>query len=139
MIRGSCLCGGIRFEAAEVPLLTYCHCTVCRKATGSAFATWAHVPPDKFRFTQGEELIQRGPDWTPGHSRSFCRRCGSTAPVFIPLLSDVSIAAGLLDDDPGVRPRLHVFTSSKVPWYEIQDSLPQFEKWVPGYEPKDLA
>jgi hypothetical protein len=44
--------------------------------------------------------------------------------------------AGLLDDDPDVRPRLHVFTSSKAPWWEIADDLPQHAKWVPGYEPK---
>ena len=43
---------------------------------------------------------------------------------------------GLLDDDPGVKPMLHVFTSSKAPWWEITDNLPQHEKWVPGYAPK---
>ena len=48
----------------------------------------------------------------------------------------MSVPAGLLDDDPGVRPLLHVFTSSKAPWWEIADDLPQFPKWVPGYEPK---
>jgi hypothetical protein len=48
----------------------------------------------------------------------------------------VSVPAGLLDSDPGVRPRLHVFTSSKAPWWEIDDDLPQHEKWVPGYAPK---
>jgi hypothetical protein len=42
----------------------------------------------------------------------------------------------LLDDDPVVRPRLHVFTSSRAPWWTIQDDLPQHDKWVPGYEPK---
>jgi hypothetical protein len=51
----------------------------------------------------------------------------------------VSIAAGLLDDDPIVRPSLHVFTGSLPSWWEIKDSLPKFEKWVPGYEPGDLA
>jgi hypothetical protein len=139
VIRGSCLCGGIQFEAEEVALLTHCHCSVCRKATGGAFGTWAHVPPEKFRFLRGQELVQRGPEWTAGHSRSFCRSCGSPAPTLVPHLSDVSIAAGLLDDDPIVRPSLHVFAGSKAPWWEIQDSLPQFEKWVPGYEPGDLC
>jgi hypothetical protein len=138
VIRGSCLCGGIQFEAEEVSLLTHCHCSVCRKATGAAFGTWAHVAPDKFRFLKGEELIQRGSEWMPGHARSFCRSCGSPAPVLVPHLSDVSIAAGLLDDDPMVRPSLHVFAGSRAPWWEIQDSLPKFERWVPGYQPEDL-
>jgi hypothetical protein len=51
-------------------------------------------------------------------------------------LTTVSIPAGLLDDDPGVRPKLHVFAGSKAPWWEITDGLPQHEKWVPGFAPK---
>jgi hypothetical protein len=49
----------------------------------------------------------------------------------------VSVPAGLLDDDPVVRPRLHVFTSSKAPWWEINDGLPQYSKYVPGYGPTE--
>ena len=48
----------------------------------------------------------------------------------------MSIPAGLLDDDPGVLPKLHVFAGSKAPWWEITDGLPQHEKWVPGFSPK---
>jgi hypothetical protein len=51
----------------------------------------------------------------------------------------VSIPAGLLDDDPGVRPLVHVFTSSKATWWDIADDLPKHEKWVPGFEPKRLT
>jgi hypothetical protein len=58
------------------------------------------------------------------------------APGQAPYLTIMSIPAGLLDEDPGVRPLLHVFTSSKAPWWDITDDLPQHEKWVPGYEPK---
>ena len=72
---------------------------------------------------------------TPGSFRAFCRVCGSLAPGQAPYLATVSVPAGLLEDDPGVRPRLHVFTSSKAPWWEIDDDLPRFPKWVPGYEP----
>jgi hypothetical protein len=59
--------------------------------------------------------------------------------VLVPHLSDVSLAAGLLDDNPMVRPSLHVFAGSKAPWWEIRDSLQRFEEWVPGYEPKELS
>jgi hypothetical protein len=45
------------------------------------------------------------------------------------------IPPGLLDDDPGVKPALHMFVGSKAPWWEITDDLPQFEEWVPGYGP----
>jgi hypothetical protein len=135
MIRGSCQCGGIRFEIDAVMSITHCHCSICRKVSGGAFASYAHVAADKFRFVSGEELIVRH-ETSPGSFRGFCRVCGSTAPGKAPYLSTISIPAGLLDDDPGVRPLLHTFVASKAPWHDITDDLRQFEKWVPGYAPR---
>jgi hypothetical protein len=135
MIRGSCLCGAIRFEIDKVRALTHCHCSNCRKLTGAAFATYAHVDADKFRFTGGEDMMVVY-ESAPGSFRQRCKVCGCLAPGKASYLPTVSIAAGLLDDDPGVRPRLHVFASSRAPWWVIQDDLPQHAKWVPGYEPK---
>jgi hypothetical protein len=72
-------------------------------------------------------------------TRAFCRVCGSKAPLR--LLGDtiVIVPAGILDDDPVARPVLHQFAGSKAPWWETSDSLPRFEKWVPGYEPEWAA
>jgi hypothetical protein len=80
-------------------------------------------------------LIERF-ESAPGSFRNFCRVCTSTVPGKATYLTTVSIPAGLFDDDPGVRPKLHVFVSSKVPWWEIADGLPQHDKWVPGYGPQ---
>jgi len=135
MIRGSCLCGAVRFEIDKVRALTHCHCANCRKLTGAAFATYAHVDADKFRFVAGEDSIVAY-ESAPGSFRYRCKTCGCLTPGKASYLPTVSIPAGLLDDDPDVRPRLHVFTSSRAPWWTIQDDLPQHEKWVPGYEPK---
>jgi len=135
MIRGSCICGAIRFEIEKVRALTHCHCTNCRKLTGASFATYAHVAKNRFRFTAGEDQIEQF-ESAPGSYRNRCKTCGCLAPGQAPYLETVSIPAGLLDDDPGVKPMLHVFTSSKAPWWDIQDGLPQHEKWVPGFEPK---
>jgi hypothetical protein len=139
MIKGSCVCGGIRFEIQKVTALTNCHCSVCRKATGASFATFAHVRADRFKLLSGVELINPGYEWMPGHARSFCGRCGSPAPKYLESTQMVSVPAGLLDDDPGIRVSMHVFTSSKVAWVELQDDLPKYEKWVPGFVPRDLA
>jgi hypothetical protein len=135
MVRGSCLCGGIRFQTDSVPLITTCHCSKCRKSRGSAFSVTACVPVESFRFLSGEELIQT---WEPPedtYAPSFCRVCGCSAPFAVPERGLVLVPAGLLDDDPGVRPALHMFVGSKAPWWEITDDAPQFETWVPGYEP----
>jgi hypothetical protein len=136
MIRGCCLCGGIRFEIDAARSLTHCHCKNCRKLSGAAFASYLHVDTDKFRFISGEELIQRF-ESAPGSFRNFCRVCSSTVPGKAAYLTTVSIPAGLLDGDPGVRPRLHVFVGSRAPWWEITDDLPQHDKWVPGHSPQE--
>ncbi|MEY9389195.1 hypothetical protein ABIF93_007452 [Bradyrhizobium japonicum] len=135
MVRGSCLCGVVRFEIDQVRALTHCHCANCRKLTGAAFATYAHVDADKFRFVSGEDMMVAY-ESAPGSFRHRCKTCGCLTPGKASYLPTVSIPAGLLDDDPDVRPRLHVFTSSRAPWWTIQDDLLQHEKWVPGYEPK---
>ena len=136
MIRGSCLCGAVRFEIDKVRALTTCHCVNCRKLSGSAFAVYAHVDAAKFRFLTGEELLI-GYESAPGSSRKRCRVCGCNAPGKAPYLPTVSVPAGLLDDDPVVRPMLHVFTRSRAPWWTITDDLPQHATWVPGYAPSD--
>jgi len=135
MVRGSCLCGGIQFEADRVPVITTCHCSKCRKSRGAAFSVTASVPLHEFRFLRGEDLIQCYQPPGDGYSPVFCRVCGSSAPLVVKERQLVLVPAGLLDDDPGVRPALHMFVGSKAPWWEITDDLPQFEEWVPGYGP----
>ena len=75
MIRGSCLCGAVRFEAEKVRSLTHCHCANCRKLTGAAFASYAHVDADKFRFVAGEDMTVRY-ESAPGSFRNRCKVCG---------------------------------------------------------------
>jgi hypothetical protein len=135
MIRGSCACGRVRFEIDAVRSMSHCHCITCRKLTGASFATYAHVEKGRFRWLGGQEQIHHY-ESAPGSSRAFCPACGSLVPGQAPYLETVSIPAGLLDDDPGVKPRLHVFASSKAPWWEIDDDLPQHERWAPGFAPK---
>jgi hypothetical protein len=136
MIRGSCACGAIRFEIDAVRSLTHCHCVNCRKLTGASFATYAHVGMSKFRWLGGHKRIRRY-ESAPGSFRGFCPTCGSLVPGQAPYLETMSVPAGLLDDDPGVKPRLHVFAASKAPWWEITDDLPRHARWVEGYAPKD--
>lgn len=139
MVRGSCLCGGIAFEADEVPLLTTCHCSKCRKSRGAAFSTTAAVPAAAFRFVRGEGLIEVYRPDPNGYTSHFCRTCGSSAPFAVEERKLVLVPAGLLDDDPGVKPALHMFVGSKAPWWEITDDAPRFDEWVPGYAPGDDA
>ena len=129
-LQGGCLCGAIRYEV-EGPLtdISHCHCSMCRRFHGAAFSTYAKADTAKFRWLKGQELLVAY-ETTPGIGWAFCRVCGSS--LGIP--SDgklASITLGTLDTDPGVRPGYHMFTGSKAPWYEITDTLPQFEAWPP--------
>ena len=136
MVGGSCLCGGVQFELTQVPLIVLCHCGICRKANGAPFESGAAVPVADFKLTTGEDLI-RIYESSPGVQRAFCRVCGSRAPSMSRDGDVYFVPAGLLDDDPGVKPALHMFVGSKAPWWDITDDLPQFEKWMPGYAPDD--
>ena len=139
MLEGGCLCGGVRYRiGGKLGPAIYCHCNECRRASGSAFAANAPVRLRYFEIATGAELI-REYESSPGKFRAFCSRCGS--PLYSRVDSDperVRLRLGLLDDDPGKRPLFHVFVRSKAPWFEIADSLPQFET-VPPAQPDPAA
>ncbi len=130
MLKGKCLCEGVRIEidAALGPVIA-CHCSQCRRSTGSAFNANASVPADRFRIVAGEELIGRFSQ-SPGAYRAFCSRCGS--PLYgrsdaYPTI--VRIRLGTLEDTQGARPIAHIFTGSKADWFDIADNVEQFEEW----------
>jgi hypothetical protein len=98
---------------------------MCRKAHGAAFGTYARVETPDFRLLSGDAEVgsyQSSPDVR----RTFCKRCGSTLQFMRLSKPDhFWLALGTLDDDPGVRPSLHIYVDSKAPWFEITDGLPQ--------------
>ena len=137
-LRGSCLCGGVRYEITG-PLVTpcNCHCSMCRKQHGAAFRSRARVRVTDFNWIQGEDLVKFY-ESSPGTHRGFCSVCGSPVVNRVDTKSVsggfnvegasamLGIDLGTLDDDPGVGPEFHVFVADKVPWFKITDDLPQF-------------
>lgn len=133
MIRGGCLCGAIRFEVARfVGPFELCHCSRCRKASGSAFTAMIGVRAEDCSWISGRDAIQRfeAPvlKHPPGFRTAFCGHCGSPMPIFDEADEWFEIAAGVLDADPILRPDRHIFIECGSPWYEIVDDLPQFTK-----------
>ena len=132
MLAGSCLCGGVRYEI-NGPLrgALNCYCRMCQKAHGAAFRSRAGVKATDFRWTRGESLIS----WyetSPGNHRGFCSVCGTKLLSRFDFDTTVyGLPLGALDDDPGVKPKRHVFVAYKAPWVEITDNLPQHEE-LPG-------
>lgn len=132
MYTGGCLCGAIRFEIlGPIRNVIHCHCSMCRKAQGGAFATNGIVRATDFRLLSGAENLN-GYEATPGEVRHFCRICGS------PVMSrsderpdQIRLRLGSIESDIEERPGAHVFVSSKANWDVICDSLPQYDSYEP--------
>jgi hypothetical protein len=124
---GSCLCGDVRYAiSGNIGIFQYCHCSRCRKFTGSAFAANLFVKPDQFRWFKGEEQVsQYNPEETRHFATAFCQRCGSSLPWQAKSGKVVVIPAGTLDQDPDVRPLQNIFCASRAEWYTAPDSLPE--------------
>ena len=132
MYTGSCLCGDIAFTV-EGPIehIDHCHCSMCRKTHGAAFATFGGAAPEGFSWVSGEQQARRYRS-SPVGSRFFCPRCGSVVPSKSPDVA-VAVALGSISDDPVSRPKAHFFVGSKAPWHDIVDDLPQFAEYPPEF------
>jgi len=138
-ITGGCLCGRIRYRITG-PLFNVdnCHCSMCRRQHGAAFATYADFRPGDFAWVRGADLVKVY-EVSAGGGWCFCRECGSTlAGAANGEVTSITLAT--VDGDPGVRPGWHIFAGSKAPWHAITDDLPQFDArppddWTPPRDP----
>ncbi len=130
---GSCLCGKVRFViTGEIKSIIMCHCSQCRKAQGSAFATNGIVDAKCFTFVSGEDELT-GYETSAGKTRYFCKHCGS--PILSKVLSKpetVRVRIGTISSEIVERPSAHTFASSKANWEDIEDDIPQFKTYEPG-------
>ena len=127
MRRGPLRRGGRFLYAAN------CHCSACRRATGSAFKPFAGIEREKLALVEGEQdrLIFGGDD--DAHD-VHCRKCGSLLYSVVREGRFVHVAMGTLVDAPAIRPTEHIFVGSKAPWFTITDDLPQYLEHVTSAE-----
>ena len=133
MHQGSCLCGTIQFEIdGSIDNVIHCHCSLCRKASGTAFATNGFVQTANLRIRHGESELSQF-ESTPGRIRYFCSNCGS--PIFSTNSQDpkrVRIRLGVVDSEVTARPISHNFVSSKADWEDLDVELPRYDGYEPG-------
>jgi hypothetical protein len=104
---------------------------MCRKSHGAAFSTFARLTARDFRIVAGEGDVRRYRSSAP-IERTFCTTCGARLTVRFDGIPDaVWVSLATFDDDPGVRPGVHMFVGSKAAWDEISDALPQFPEYGP--------
>ena len=129
-VRGRCLCGQVSYAIkGHLGIFQYCHCSRCRKVTGSAFAANLLVAPADFQWLGGEEFVGRYELPEAKHfAASFCTHCGSSLPWLAKSGKAVVVPAGTLDDDPGIKPFQNIFWASRAVWYAEPDGLPKHDR-----------
>lgn len=133
MIRGSCLCGAVAYEADALSSpIGHCHCRTCQKAHSAAFATTARARRAEFRWTRGDDA-RRGFESSPGKLRWFCKQCGSQLMAEWTHLDEVTLRIGCVDEGLGeVKPALHIWVSQQAPWDPgPDDRLPRHAEAAP--------
>lgn len=132
MYTGSCLCAGIRFRLhlTELDPIQLCHCTQCRKAQGTPFASNTPVQRAAFEFVSGETLL-KSYESTPGKMRCFCSHCGSPIYSWRAAMPDVlRIRAGLLDEPVQATLAFHSYLDDRCGWWPVDDDLPHHAQGV---------
>lgn len=133
MYLGKCLCGEVHIKLnGNISDIIHCHCSLCRKNSGTAFATNGFINAAEFEITSGKTSLSSF-SFKPGRSRHFCSKCGS--PVYSSNADDptrLRIRLGIFDSDITEKPMSHNFVSSKANWEELDAKLPRYDAFEPN-------
>jgi hypothetical protein len=130
-LEGGCLCGAVRYRIdAEPEHAGYCHCRICQRAAGAPVVAWLTVALAAFAWTKGEPVVYRS---SAKAERLFCGACG-TQLVFreVALPGELDVTLASLDEPAGIPPSHHIWTSSRIPWFDVADDLPRHPEHGPG-------
>ena len=121
---GQCYCRAVTYEVADdFAYAMNCHCSDCRRATGSAFKPMAGSGIDRIRIVSGDDRLSRFGD-DSAHDL-HCETCGSLLYSVVRDGEFAHVTMGTLVDTPSIRPTKHIFVGSKADWFVITDDLPQ--------------
>ncbi|HTC09634.1 MAG TPA: GFA family protein [Acetobacteraceae bacterium] len=130
-LRGGCLCGAVGYEVAQLDgPVVHCHCRTCRKAHASPYGASARVARGHFAWTRGQDRLTAY-ESTPGKKRWFCSACGTHLVAEWVTEPELILRAATLDDDPGVRPVLHMWVSHDAPWVTPPEGVPRYAEGSP--------
>jgi hypothetical protein len=132
-IEGACLCGAVRYRiTGEILAFQYCHCSRCRKFTGSAHAANLFTRPGDLEWVAGEGQVGGYVlEGEPRFPTAFCKTCGSSMPSMSSTGKYWVVPAGSIEGDPGAAPARSIFWGSRAPWYREVSELPRHDE-LPG-------
>ena len=127
-MRGECLCGEVEFAVSGVlPNIYQCHCSLCRKATGSSANAALIVRSDNFQWVSGQDRIASYVNDT-GYRSDFCSKCGSPLPNPLGGSAEYWIPVGLLEDNANLQIAAHLHVGSKASWDVVGSSGVQYQE-----------
>jgi hypothetical protein len=132
-LKGSCLCGAVKYEVTGEPKRFYhCHCSRCRKATGTGHASNLFLQPGMLTWLSGEAQIRafKVPE-AKRFTNNFCATCGSRLPRQAKDTDIVMIPSGSLDDEAPIKPQARIFSGSRASWSCAGDALPDYSEYAP--------
>jgi hypothetical protein len=123
---GGCFCGKVRYSiTGAVRDVCYCHCESCRRASGAPFVAWATFAAADFVAVRGELAQHRSSEYV---LRGFCSTCAATLTYWHEARADeIDVALVSLDAAPALAPRYHLWVADKLPWIDLNDSLPHYD------------
>lgn len=131
-ITGQCLCGAVKFRiSGEFESFFLCHCSRCRKDSGSAHSANLFSSTAKLIWVSGKENIKTFRLPGSRHMKSFCSDCGSALPVSQPEVGLLVVPAGSLDSPIDIRPNAHICCSGRADWDNDLASIPRIDR-LPG-------
>jgi hypothetical protein len=137
-LSGGCSCGAVRYRLTAPAMFVHCcHCLNCQRQTGSAFVLNALIETANVEMLAGApEPVSMPTDSGRPHDIYRCLAC------HIALWSDYGrrgvlrfVRVGTLDTPSALKPDVHIFTRSKVPWVQLPEGVPAFEVY---YDMKTL-
>lgn len=111
MLAGKCLCGAVQYAVAdEFIYAANCHCSNCRRTTGSAFKPFAGIERERLSLTRGEDNLLIFGDET-GHN-VHCKTCGS---LLSSVVRDGAFVHVAMEPSSTSRPSVRRSTSLSAP------------------------
>jgi hypothetical protein len=137
LLDGSCSCGAVRYRLASEPLFTHCcHCLNCQRQTGSAFVINLLIEADRVELLAGEPKPVDVPRDDGSAQRIYrCPACEVALYSEYGRPEILFVRGGTLAEPSRVRPDVHIYTRSKLPWVTLPESAPAFEGY---YDSKQL-
>ena len=138
VLTGGCSCGRLAYTIrGSITDGLYCHCAICRKLTGSAFAAYGTVQQREFFWVE-DNRPARTYSPTPDTTRYFCGDCGGfVLSEHVAEPDEYYVSLGTLNDSEGITMSYHQFMASSPEWCQLNDSLPYFDGWPENNSEED--